>query len=95
MPNETLALTVEVEGQYEEIDLPSTLVDLFREEESETDAEIIADVLVMAFAERAHAFIHHDEGGDDEQLQAIESAMMERFEERFGMTYEEATGHSH
>ncbi|MFB6267825.1 MAG: hypothetical protein ABEI31_09220 [Halodesulfurarchaeum sp.] len=95
METETLTVSLEVNGQADDIELPAALVDLYREEESETDAEIIADMLVMSFAERAHAIVHHGEGGDDEHLQAIESAMMELFEERFEMTYEEATGHSH
>jgi hypothetical protein len=49
----------------------------------------------MSFADRAHALAHHAEGEADEELEAIEEAMLDRFEERFGMTYAEATGHSH
>ena len=90
-----LNVIVEIDGQGEEIDIPAGLVDLYREEEEETDEEIVADMLVMAFAERAHAIAHHGEGGDQERIQELETEMMEQFEERFGMTYGEATGHSH
>ena len=31
----------------------------------------------------------------DEELRAIEADALERFEERFGVSYAEATGHSH
>ncbi|MFB6124385.1 MAG: hypothetical protein ABEJ59_00305 [Halanaeroarchaeum sp.] len=94
MAEETISIDVAVDDETDSVELPARLVDLFREEETETDAQIVADMVVMAFAERAHAIVHHGQGGD-EDLEAIESATMDRFEERFGMTYGEATGHSH
>lgn len=92
---DSLTVTVETESDADEIEIPADLIDLYREQPGETDAQIVSDMLVMAFAERAHAIAHHGEGGDDETIQAIESDMMDRFEERFGMTYGEATGHQH
>jgi hypothetical protein len=90
-----LTVTLDVGEDDAAIELPADLVDLYREEPDETDAEIVADMLVMAFSERAHAIAHHGEGGDQETIQAIEADMMDLFEDRFGMTYGEATGHSH
>jgi len=95
MSEETLTVSLDIDGEADDVDLPARLVDLFREEESETDAEIVGDMVVMAFAERAHAIVHHGQGGEDEDLESIESATMDLFEERFGMTYGEATGHAH
>ena len=92
---DSLTVTVDVDAETEAIELPADLVDLYREEADESDAQIVGDMLVMAFSERAHAIAHHGEGGDEETIQAIEDDMMELFEERFGMTYAEATGHSH
>lgn len=92
---DTLTVTVDVDEETEEIELPASLVDLYREEAEESDTKIVADMLVMAFSERAHAIAHHGEGGDQETIQTIEDDMMALFEERFGMTYGEATGHSH
>lgn len=92
---DSLTVTVDIDEETEEIELPADLVDLYREEADESDAQIVGDMLVMAFSERAHAIAHHGEGGDEETIQAIEDDMMELFEERFGMTYAEATGHSH
>jgi hypothetical protein len=89
-------VTVETETNTEALELPTELVELYREEPGETDAQIAADMLVMAFAERAHALAHHseeEEGLGD--IEAIEGEMMAVFEDRFGMTYGEATGHSH
>ncbi|MFB6132334.1 MAG: hypothetical protein ABEJ44_02875 [Halanaeroarchaeum sp.] len=95
MEFERETVSIAVGDESDEIELPSDLVDLFREEPSETDAQIVGDLVVMAFAERAHAMVHHGQGGEDDKLAAIESETMDVFEERFGMTYGEATGHSH
>lgn len=92
---DSLSVTVETDGDADELELPADLVDLFREDPSETDAQIVGDMVVMAFSERAHAIAHHGEGGDEAAIQEMETAMMDLFEERFGMTYGEATGHSH
>ena len=42
-----------------------------------------------------HATVHHAEGGDTDRYRDIEEATMELFEERFGATYGELTGHDH
>ena len=95
MSSESITVDVQTGGETDSVELPADLVDLFREEPDETDAEIVADVLVMSFAERVHAVVHHGEGHGTESLEGIESAMMDRFEERFGMTFGQATGHDH
>jgi hypothetical protein len=93
MATDRLSVSIDIDGDTDEIELPAELIDLFREEPNESDVEIVGDMTVMAFAERAHAIVHHGEGGDE--VEAIESDTMDVFEERFGMTYGEATGHSH
>jgi hypothetical protein len=93
MATDRLSVSIDIDGDTDEIELPAELIDLFREEPNESDVEIVGDMTVMAFAERAHAIAHHGEGGDE--VEAIESDTMDVFEERFGMTYGEATGHSH
>ncbi|MFB6094783.1 MAG: hypothetical protein ABEJ77_07560 [Halanaeroarchaeum sp.] len=94
MASPRLTVDLEIDGETDQIELPSDLIDLFREREDESDVEIVADMAVMAFAERAHAIVHHDQDAGEE-LEEIESAAMDVFEERFGMTYGEATGHQH
>ena len=94
MATDRLTVSLEIDDRSDDLELPAELVELFRETPEETDVEIVGDMLVMAFAERAHAIVHHDEGADEE-LEAIESEAMDVFEERFGMTYGEATGHQH
>ncbi|MFB6109681.1 MAG: hypothetical protein ABEJ60_02250 [Halodesulfurarchaeum sp.] len=92
---DSISVTVDTETGTDEITLPLDIVDLYREDPEETDATIVADMLVMAFAERAHALAHHDEGEQEVDMEAIEAEMLSAFEDRFDMTYAEATGHSH
>jgi hypothetical protein len=92
---EDLTFTVtDPTGEESEVTLPATLVDAFAEAE-DTRAQVAGDVLQMAFTERAHALVHHGEGEVGEDLAAAEERALELFEERFGMTYGEATGHQH
>ena len=77
----------------DDVTIPSGLVDLVAEGD-QTDAETIADVTLLSFASRAHHIVHHGEDADEE-LEAQEDRIMDLFEERFGVTYGEATGHQH
>jgi hypothetical protein len=95
MASDDLTFTVTgPDGEAEEITLPGTLVEAFAEEE-DTDTDVVADVLQMAFTQRAHAIVHHGQGEVPEELQEAEERAAELFEERFGMSFGEATGHSH
>lgn len=95
MELEDITVTIDADETEETIDIPVGLLDRLAEPE-ETNAEVIGSVLLMAFAGRAHALLHHIEGEEsDEELEAIEDQMLDRFEERFGVTYAEATGHDH
>jgi hypothetical protein len=88
--------TIEDEaGNTDEVTLPSGLVDLFSEEDDESEAQVVADIALMAFSQRAHAVVAHGEGEAGEELEEIEAATLEKFEERFGQTFAEATGHQH
>lgn len=91
---DTVTVRVEVDGEGDEIQLPVGLLERLSEP-GEAAAEVVADVALLSFAGRAHALIHHTEGEPDEELSAIEADVMDRFEARFGVTYAEATGHSH
>ena len=94
MPVDDLTVTIETGDGTDEIDLPAGLIDRLTEE-GETRADVVGSIALMAFTGRAHALLHHTETEADEQLEEIEAVMQERFEDRFGMTYAEATGHSH
>ena len=80
-------------GETDELTIPSGLIELLAEE-GQSVAETVGDIALLSFASRAHHLVHHGDGAD-EALQAQEEAAMELFEQRFGVTYAEATGHHH
>lgn len=94
MAEDTVTLRIEGDDAEDEVTLPAEMLDLMREAD-ESDAEIVGDLALFSCAQRIHATVHHAEGGDTETYRAIEEKTMELFEERFGASYAELTGHSH
>lgn len=92
---ETETYTIEApNGDVEEIELPAGLADVFTEQGESTTA-VVGDLLVQSFAQQAHAVVHHGQGETPADLDALNEKMEELFEERFGVSLEEAMGHSH
>lgn len=94
MADETVTVHIEANGEEDEVTLPGEMLDLMREED-ESDAAIVGDLALFSCAQRIHATVHHAEGGDTERYRAIEAQTMELFEDRFGASYAELTGHHH
>ncbi len=92
--SDDVVITIAGPDGDEEISLPEPLFDVLSDG-GETTAEVVGDILVLSCAQRIHALVHHgeDEIGDD--LSPVEDRMMSLFEERFGVSFAEATGHSH
>jgi len=82
------------DGDSETIELPAGLVDVFAEQGEDT-TDVVGDVLVQSFAQQAHVAVHHGEGNVPADLEAINDRMEELFQDRFGVSLEEAMGHSH
>lgn len=81
-------------GDVEAVELPEGLVDLLSEQ-GEAKETVVADITLLAFAQRAHALVHHSEGEVTEDIAEIGEKAEELFEERFGVSFAEATGHQH
>ncbi len=94
MSEATVTLQIEGEEDVDEVTLPKEMLELMREA-GESDAEIVGDLALFSCAQRIHATVHHADGGDTERYRSIEQQTMELFEERFGASYAELTGHSH
>ncbi|NHN59260.1 MULTISPECIES: hypothetical protein [Halorussus] len=93
---ETATYTIESpDGDAEELTLPTGILDMLREDDSETDPEVLGDLAMLSFAQQAHALVHHAPQEPDESVLADEEKAMELFEERFGQSFDEMTGHSH
>ncbi|MFC6798506.1 MULTISPECIES: hypothetical protein [unclassified Haladaptatus] len=91
---DTATFTIESsDGSTDEVELPTELIDILSEEE--TTAEAVTDVVLIGFAQRAHAIVHHAQADFDADVEALEEAVLDTFEERFGMTFAEMTGHDH
>ena len=94
MAEDTVRLSVEGEEDEDDVTLPVEMLDLMREAE-ESNAEIVGNLALFSCAQRIHATVHHAEGGDTERYEEIEARTMELFEDRFGASYAELTGHDH
>lgn len=94
MADDTVTLRIESDDDEDDVTLPSEMLELMREAD-ESDPEIVGDLALFSCAQRIHATVHHAEGGDTEQYRTIEERTMELFEDRFGASYGELTGHDH
>lgn len=92
--SETVRITIEGPDSDDEIELPVQLLELLAEGD-ESSTEVVGDLTLLSCAQRIHATVHHAEGEVSEELEALESQTLELFEERFGISFAEATGHSH
>lgn len=91
---ETISFEIRSEdGAEDEVTVPAGLVDVVSDVE-QSSAETVGDVVLLSLASRAHHVVHHGDGADEE-LEAQEERVMDLFEERFGVTFGEATGHQH
>jgi len=83
MANETVTVTVEADDEStDEFEVPTALL------------ELLSDCLNL-LAQRIHGAVHHAQGEPSEEVQAIEEQTMDIFEDRFGATFGELTGHDH
>ena len=94
MAEETVTVTVEAGEHSEELTVPTALTDVLSEDD-ESPASVVADLAILSLAQQAHGIVHHSHGDADEELEAAEALVLETFEERFGQTFGEMTGHSH
>ena len=90
---DTITVSIEYDDERDDITVPAGLVDLMAEGD-QGPTETIGDIVLLSFASRAHHLVHHSDGADEE-LEAQEQRMMDLFEDRFGVTFGEATGHQH
>lgn len=93
---ETITYTIESpSGDAEELEVPAGVVDMLREDDDETDTEVLGDLALLSLTQQAHALVHHAPEDPGEAVRAQEEKALELFEERFGQSFGEMTGHSH
>ena len=94
MANDTVTLTIEGDSDADELTVPSDLLDLLREGD-ETDPAVVGDIAMFGLAQRIHGAVHHGQGDADQEIQDLEELTLDLFEERFGASFAELTGHDH
>ena len=91
---ETVTVQIETAEDSDELTVPVALVEMFREG-GESTPEVVGDIAMLGFAQQIHGAVHHGHGDPSDELEAVEEATLARFEERFGQSFGEMTGHSH
>jgi hypothetical protein len=93
MPGPT-TLTLDIDGPNgdDQVTLPASFIERLAESE-EPAATVAGDLALFGCAQRVHVTVHHSEGDVDEELEEAERTTMELFEERFGASYGDITGH--
>ncbi|WP_121821463.1 DUF7545 family protein [Halostella salina] len=92
---DTVSVTIASSDDGEdEIELPEDLIDMLAEDDEDA-ATVIGDIALFGCAQRIHGAIHHGQGEPSEAVKEVEADTMEIFEERFGATFGELTGHDH
>jgi hypothetical protein len=91
---ETVTVHLETDETSDKLTVPRALVDLLREGDEETP-EVVGDIAMLGMARQAHGVVHHAQGGVSDELETAEALAMDLFEERFGQSFAEMTGHDH
>jgi len=82
------------DGASDDLEVPVALLGMLAEGD-ETAPEVVGDIAMFGLAQRVHSAVHHSEGDVDDELAAVEERTLDLFEERFGRSFAELTGHSH
>lgn len=91
---DTVTVQLETDEASDELTVPAPLIQLLREGNEETP-EVVGDIAMLGFTQQAHGAVHHSHGEVDERIEEAEALAAELFEERFGQSFAEMTGHDH
>jgi len=94
MTQETVTVSIETDDASDELEVPERVLELLSEGDEE-DAGVVGDLVMLGIAQQAHGIVHHAQGEVDDDLAEAEQLTMDLFEERFGQSYAEVTGHNH
>lgn len=86
-----------IEGPGDDSDtltIPAEAIDMLREED-EGPSVVIGDFAMLMAAQQLHGAVHHGKTEASDELKEVEEATMDAFEQRFGQTFGEMTGHQH
>lgn len=93
MPEET-TVHIRVDDTTDELVLPRGVIRFFAGGE-QSPAETVGDLLAVGCTQRLHGFVHHRDDDPGPRVRDLEGAMRDRFEQRFGMPFEDILDHEH
>lgn len=94
MATETVTVTLETDDSEDELEVPAAAIDLLNDGD-EGVPTVIGDLAMLGVAQQLHGIIHHTQEDVGADVEAAEEKTMELFEERFGRSFAEMTGHDH
>lgn len=94
MTAETITVTLETDEDSDELEVPAKIIDLLNDSD-EGVTTVVGDLAMLSIAQQAHGIIHHTQGEIGEDVEAAEELTMDLFEERFGQSFAQMTGHDH
>jgi len=94
MATDSVTVTISTDDAEDTIEVSTALIDALNEG-GESVPAVVGDIAMLGLAQQAHAVVHHSHGEPDEDLVEAEELTMDLFEEHFGQSYGEMTGHQH
>ncbi|PSP82125.1 hypothetical protein BRC83_10470 [Halobacteriales archaeon QS_1_68_17] len=91
---ETTTVTLEADGETDDLELPTALIGMLAEG-GESAPTVVGDIAMFGFAQRIHGAVHHSRDEPSDEIKAVEEATLALFEDRFGQSFAELTGHDH
>lgn len=94
-PTDSYTFTIEgPDGASDTVTVPAGAIERLREPD-EVPAAVLGDFAMLMATQQIHGMVHHSHGDPDPELSAVEEAILECFEDRFGRSFAEMTGHDH
>lgn len=87
-------VSISIDGTEDTLELPEGIIDVFASDD-QSSAEAVGDLVLVDMTHRLHGLVAHSGGSPEPELVELEAALQEQFEERFGASFAELTGHSH
>lgn len=94
MASDTVTITLESDQDSDELEIPVDAIDLL-DENDEGAPTVIGDLALLGVTQQLHGLIHHTQEEVSPHVQEAEEKTLELFEERFGRSFAEMTGHDH
>ncbi len=94
MATETVTVSLETDEDSDELEVPKAAIDLLNDSD-EGVPTVIGDLAMLGVAQQLHGILHHTQEDVGPEVEAAEEKTMELFEERFGRSFAEMTGHDH